>query len=145
VAIGFALSVLASCGGAVMVFGLNRIDLADLQAGGPAWTPPAIVMSAPPAAADVQAQATAGRFQPGQVTRNATASQVNVRALPGYLGKPETDVVTQIASGETVTILDGPQPADNLTWWYIRVDATGIEGWVAEATASDVQILASAE
>jgi hypothetical protein len=149
VIIGFLLSILASCGGTAVVLGLDRIDLSDLQSSGPAWTPPA----APAFAAQVEpvetplpdGSVTAGRFRLGQVVRNATSSQVNVRSVPGYLGKPEGDILTQIGPGVTVTILEGPQSKDNLTWWYIGVTGSGAEGWVAESTASGVQILAPVE
>ena len=42
-----------------------------------------------------------------------------------------------------ITILEGPQAADDLRWWRIRYDnpAGSAEGWVAESTASGVQIL----
>ena len=50
--------------------------------------------------------------------------------------------------GERVTILGGPESQDGLRWWQVRYQGSGasapVEGWVAESTASGVQILAPA-
>ena len=144
-AIGFVLLAALSCGGVAMVAGLGDITLADLQSSGPVWTPPPmptplpVDISAPPAA-----NPQPGRLQPGSQARNVAASRVNIRRSPGYLGKGDGDIVGQMEQGATVTILEWPQSADQLTWWYIRNDTpTGpVEGWVAESTASGVLILA---
>ncbi len=144
-AISFVLLAGASCGGVALLAGFGNISLADLQATGPVWTPPPAPtplpadMTAPAAAVDAQP----GRLQPGSLARNVAASRVNIRSSPGYLGKGDGDIVGQMEQGANVTILDGPQTADQLTWWYIRLDTpTGpVEGWVAESTASGVQIL----
>jgi hypothetical protein len=125
-----------------MTLGLNRLDLADLQHNGPAWTPqPATPTTegAPAAGNDATPASNqgAGSFQPSQVIHNLTA--VNVRRTPGYLGKLTTDVVTVVKPGESLEIIEGPTPMDKLNWWHIRYN--GIDGWVAEATASGVQIL----
>jgi Bacterial SH3 domain len=41
------------------------------------------------------------------------------------------DTVGQLAPGDDVQVLDGPQCADNLTWFKVR-SMSGLEGWVAE-------------
>ena len=85
------------------------------------------------------------RFAAGVSVHNVTNSRVNVRTTPGYLGKPASDIVGQVDPGAAMTVLGDSQSADNLVWWRIRYqDPTGaaLEGWVAEATASGVQILA---
>lgn len=151
--IGFVLSFvllgLASCGGAAMFIGLGDLSLADLQSSRPVWTPPP-QPTTPPAAQSAPsttgAQATpTGTFQPGAQARNVTSSRVNIRQVPGYLSKPAGDILAQIPPGGTVTILAGPRAADSLLWWRIRFDQNdnAVEGWVAESTASGVQILAS--
>ena len=76
--------------------------------------------------------------------RNLTNSRVNVRATPGYLSKSASDVIGVMAPGGVAVILGEQQTADNLAWWRVRVtldDGRAVEGWVAEATASGVQIL----
>ncbi|MEZ4708852.1 MAG: SH3 domain-containing protein [Caldilineaceae bacterium] len=137
---GLVFTALVSCGGLAMALGLNDISLADIQGGGPAWTPPAITPT--PENVVVQSAAAApiaGIFQPGQNVRNITNSRVNIRRTPGHLGKPGDDILAQAQPGESVEIISGPTEADNLLWWQIRYGGT--EGWVAEATSSGVTIL----
>jgi len=127
-----------------MSFGLNRLDLAGLQNAGPLWTPPpntptpALLEAAgaDPAALPVEG---AGTFQPGEPVRNITNSRVNIRKTPGYQTKPPDDILAQVNPGELVQILGGRTQLDNLTWWLVGYN--GVEGWMAEATASGVQIL----
>jgi hypothetical protein len=139
--LGFALLALASCGGVAFSLGLGGLTLNDLRRDASSWTPPTLAptpeFSAPstPAPGGV----TDGRFSAGQTVRNVTNSQVNLRATPGHLGKPAGDVLALLKPGNTVVIQGDASQADNLIWWRVR--ANGIEGWVAEATASGVQIL----
>jgi hypothetical protein len=44
---------------------------------------------------------------------------------PGMQAPP----IRVIREGERVTVLAGPQQADNLTWWQVQ-DVNGREGWV---------------
>jgi hypothetical protein len=43
-----------------------------------------------------------------------------------------TAVVRVIREGERVTVVAGPEQADDLVWWQVR-DANGQEGWVVES------------
>lgn len=144
---GFMLLAGMSCGGVVAATGISRLNLADLQDPNTAWTPPPVTPT-PVAQAEVPAeeapQDSGGIYQAGDVVRNITTSNVNIRAVPGYLSKPDGDIVAQVRPGESVQILGNRTLADNLVWWQIRYqapDGAVIEGWVAEATASGVQIL----
>ena len=143
--LGFALLALASCGGLAVALGLNRLSLADLQGPAAVWTPPPVVPTAAVvAAAGPAVEGVSGRFAAGQSVRNVTNSRVNVRAAPGYLSKPPEDVLGVLAPGAALEILGESAAADNLVWWRIRArapDGALLEGWVAEATASGVQIL----
>ena len=66
--------------------------------------------------------------------------EVNLRKSPGYLSKNDrTDVVAEIPSGYTVEILDGPEKADDLLWWYVKWN--GYKGWIAEQTGRGRKIL----
>ncbi|MCX6048339.1 MAG: SH3 domain-containing protein [Chloroflexi bacterium] len=143
-AAGFLLLSLLSCGGLAMTMGLDRINLTSLQEGDPAWTPqPATPTVEGAQAAEPDSNATpdqaSGAFRIGETVRNITNSPVNIRQSPGYLGKLPSDVINVIRPGDTIEIIAGPSPGDKLTWWRIRYNGT--EGWVAEATASNVQIL----
>ncbi len=140
--VGFLLLTLASCSGAALMLGFGRLSLADLRGDANAWTPPTLIATPEGslvAQGNEAAQAGSGRFTVGRRVRNITASRVNVRATPGHLGKPEGDIVAQLAPGEQVEILGESAAANNLVWHKVLVQ--GIEGWVAESTASGVQIL----
>lgn len=149
--VGFLTSFLllsaASCGGLVLSTGLNRFDLASLQGGESAWTPPVVTPTPTPDPAITGAnagQGTEGLFAVGQQVRNVTSSRVNIRQTPGHLGKADSDILVQMAPGEAVTIVGGPTAIDSLVWWLIQYqssDGRTIEGWTAEATGSGVQIL----
>lgn len=127
--------------------GFNRFDLANLQGDDGGWTPPEIVATPTPQQNVVSADTAisgGGLFAPETTLRNVTSSRVNVRQSPGHLGKTDGDIIAQIEPGESVTIVGPSTTADNLTWWQVRYTASNgrtIEGWVAQATASGVQIL----
>lgn len=141
---GFAAAFLVlsifSCGGLAMATGLNRIDL---QNNGPVWTPPAIT----PTSADTVAASSAnttqntGAFQIGETIHNIASGRVNIRQQPG---RNKEDILAQSVTGDSFQILGGPQAADGLIWWQVSYnthDGRMIQGWVAEATGSGVQIL----
>jgi len=149
--VGFLTSFLllsaASCGGLVLSTGLNRLDLANLQGGESAWTPPIVTPTPTPDPAITGAnagQASDGLFAIGQQVRNITSSRVNIRQTPGHLGKSDSDILAQMAPGEPVAIVGGPTAIDSLVWWLIQYQTSNgrtVEGWAAEATGSGVQIL----
>ena len=146
-ALAFTMLLVASCGALFAVTGLDQVSLAELQGGGPEWTPPPItptVESLPAAVSTPLAADGEALFRPGQSARNITNSRVNVRSTAGYLSKAPNDTLMQLMPGAAVEILGPTAAADGLTWWLIRTEAGGegtIEGWVAEATASGVRIL----
>lgn len=144
-ATSFLLLTIASCGGVVLATGINRLDL---QSSGQVWTPPVVtptpVVTPAPAQQSPTTGEAGGAFSMGQQLANITASQVNIRAVPGYLSKPNGDVIGQVPPAARVEVIGGRSFADGLTWWFIRYtapDGATIDGWIAEATASGVQIL----
>ncbi|MBK8051583.1 MAG: hypothetical protein IPK16_33535 [Anaerolineales bacterium] len=142
-AVGFSLLALASCGGLAASFGFTRLSLADIQGNAPAWVPPAITATPLPVAANA-APAALGRFTLGQQVRNLTNSRVNIGSTPGHLSKPAGDILAQVEPNATLEIIGPSSAANNLTWWqvrYVSPDGIPLEGWMAEATASGVQIL----
>jgi hypothetical protein len=149
-ALGFLLLASLSCGLSAAALGLNRLSLDDFRGGtGVSWTPspitptPAVAEANPDEAVGAPASGGSTRFAVGQTVRNVTNSRVNIRMSPGYLGKPTSDVIGQVGPGETLQILGDPTAVDDLIWWHIQATGSGqpMVGWVAEATASGVQIL----
>lgn len=73
-------------------------------------------------------------FAAGNVVANAYNDVVNVRRTPGYSGKDASDVLFKLPPGAVVTISEGPQSADALTWWRVggSVNGAPVDGWLAE-------------
>lgn len=92
---------------------------------------------------------TKGRFALGETVRNVyTASNetVNLRRVPGYRGKPASDVLAKMPPGAVLAILGQPAQVDGLTWWPVSYTTTSnrkYTGWVAERTTSGELILGS--
>ncbi|HSN78639.1 MAG TPA: M23 family metallopeptidase, partial [Anaerolineae bacterium] len=87
-----------------------------------------------------------GKFQPGQ--RVYAASFLNLRRSAGYVNKTADDVLVEAPLGAAMTILAGPQRADDLTWWQVRyVDGAGrtFDGWAAEASSKGVDYLVTSQ
>ena len=40
-------------------------------------------------------------------------------------------IIRTLGAGEVLQVIDGPQAADNRTWWKLR-DPNGVEGWSAQ-------------
>ncbi len=62
------------------------------------------------------------------VTLASSGDVLNLRAEAGI----KSPRLVQLKAGTVVTVIDGPQQADDLTWWKIRT-ANGAEGWVVES------------
>lgn len=79
--------------------------------------------------------------QDGSYARiSSQVEEVNLRRSPGYVQKDDTrDVITVIPSSAIVEVLDGPQTADGLSWWYVSWN--GYTGWIAEYTGSGKKIM----
>jgi hypothetical protein len=103
-----------------------------LLVAGAAPTPPVTPPVTPPS----------GQFQVGQ--RVYAAAFINLRRTPGYVNKTADDVVMEAPLGAALTILAGPQPADDLMWWQVRTTDSGgrsFDGWAAEASAKGTPLL----
>jgi hypothetical protein len=122
--------------------GFSDVSLAQLRGDNEVWTAPTLVPTATPAPiteSDEPYITIGGRFQADETVRNVTGSRVNLRRTPGHLGKGNDDILGQLAAGDAVVIQGESTVVDNLTWWLVTWQ--GQQGWVAEATASGVQIL----
>ncbi|HMN28574.1 MAG TPA: SH3 domain-containing protein [Caldilineaceae bacterium] len=63
----------------------------------------------------------------GQPARVVAPAGLNMRQEP----RAGSELILQLGTGIRVTILAGPQTADNFTWWQVD-DGNGNVGWVAE-------------
>lgn len=82
------------------------------------------------------------RFKPGD--KAMTLAFVRLRRTPGFMNKPENDVLADIWQGTAVTIVGGPRSVDDLTWWEVDADnITGrqVRGWMAESAPGGIPLL----
>ncbi|MCB0160457.1 MAG: M23 family metallopeptidase, partial [Caldilineaceae bacterium] len=73
-----------------------------------------------------------------------TLQTARMRRTPGYLDKPDGDIITDVPPEYPGRVLAGPRDVDGLTWWRLRVEeAPGAaqEGWVAEVAPNGVRLL----
>jgi hypothetical protein len=146
---GVLLLSLVTCGGLAFLSGVVNLEMASFQQQGLAWTPPPLtpttsISETTTVDSGNSVNTAAGAFRTGDIVRNITSSRVNIRREPGYLSKPAGDIIGQALPDQAVTILEGPVTSDNLAWWRVRHTSSGgltTDGWMAEATASGVQIL----
>lgn len=55
-------------------------------------------------------------------------NNLNVRYEPGM----QTVVQFQLNTGDKIRIIDGTKYEENLVWWYIIDEKTGMQGWIVE-------------
>jgi len=107
--------------------------VAERSAAGDAW----LVLNTTPIEPPVT-----GKFKVGD--RVVTVSAARLRQSPGYVNKPSTDVVADIAQGVEGQVLAGPRQADNLNWWQLETtnpQGVRVTGWMAETGPNGVEIL----
>lgn len=78
-------------------------------------------------------------FDIGSIVRTLTS--VRMRRSAGYLNKPASDIVKDLASGSSGTVIGGPTTADGLTWWLIRTTDNSATGWMAEALGDGTRLI----
>jgi hypothetical protein len=70
---------------------------------------------------------------------------VRVRKTPGFVNKPDDDVLGELPPRATVNLLEGPQARDGLRWWRgggIASNGHDLVGWMAETTDAGIVLLA---
>ena len=83
---------------------------------------------------------TVGPFSSGDQVEMVFSDLANLRRTPGYLKKPNNDVVTTVRPRSILTIDGGPTMKDGLTWWHVRYGS--FVGWIAETRANGEPFLA---
>ena len=89
------------------------------------FTPTPLTITTPEEAVATAEPTSAGLAIGGKATVSAS-SGLKMRSSPGT----SASQVKTLSNGTVVEILDGPQEADDYTWWQVR-DEAGITGWVA--------------
>lgn len=93
--------------------------------------------AAVPTAAPAPAPAGGSVLAAGQEARITAPNGLNMRSAPSSAGT----LVIQLATGQKVTVLEGPTDAEGYTWW--RVDGgNGQTGWVAQGDQETVWLSA---
>jgi uncharacterized protein YgiM (DUF1202 family) len=101
----------------------------------PITTPVPLNPVAPVADATPSTPPTGGGsgLAPGAAALVTAPNGLNLRQTASSAGT----LIIQLATGKTVTVLEGPSQADGFTWW--RVDAgDGQSGWVAQGDSETV-------
>lgn len=82
---------------------------------------------------------------PGTAVRALMAARI--RRTPGYLGKPDNDVLGEAVTGSVWAVLAGPSRVDDLTWWEIEGESTtgALRGWVAETAPGGLRLFAATD
>lgn len=91
---------------------------------------------------DGSPQPEKARFRPGDAAE--TLAYVRLRRSPGFVDKPEDDVIVDIWPGTPVTIIRGPSTADELAWWEVQAKTDAgqdVRGWMAEASPEGIPLL----
>ncbi len=100
--------------------------------------------SAPPPPKPVESAAVA-TYTAGAPVTNISPFDVNVRRSPGFVNKPEGDVVAVVPSKALLRLVEGPRQADGLSWWRVAgVENPAIDGWMAEVNGAGTRLLAPA-
>jgi hypothetical protein len=73
-------------------------------------------------------------------------SPVRVRRTPGFLAKPDSDVLGEFAPRTTLYMQEGPRSVDNVAWWRVSGLTAGIKhnGWVAQGATNGATLVGRA-
>jgi hypothetical protein len=83
-----------------------------------------------------------GQIETGAQVR--TLDIVRLRKSPGYAGKSADDVLADLPTDTHALVVQGPEQADDLTWWHIEVADgafVGVVGWAAEVAPGEITLL----
>jgi hypothetical protein len=81
------------------------------------------------------APAPASGLTPGGRAEVVFAGGVNLRAAPSL----NAEIIGGLELGEQVAVLEGPQLAEDLTWWRVR-NQVNREGWAAQSFETNVYL-----
>lgn len=70
------------------------------------------------------------------VINSSAGDTIMLRRTPEILSTADGNVLTRLADGTPVTVLEGPVQGSGFTWWRVRTHS-GAEGYVAEVLSSE--------
>ncbi|MBV7332674.1 hypothetical protein KFU94_31480 [Chloroflexi bacterium TSY] len=80
-----------------------------------------------------------------QGARVRTLNVINIRRSPGYVGKPDNDVLGRVTSGAILEVTNSQSSrVDQLVWWQVRGELTSgqtVTGWLAQFTPAGQPLL----
>ena len=103
---------------------------------------------AAPAPTPVPSTAQIKTYSVADMVVNISGDIVNLRNSPGYVGKPASDVISQLPDQAALVVKEGPRDADGLVWWKVSGSVPGasrVEGWLAEAAPNGVRLMAPSQ
>lgn len=73
-------------------------------------------------------------------------SPIRVRKSPGFLAKPDDDVIGEFAPRTTLYLQEGPRSQDNISWWRVSgvTKAGKLNGWVAQGATNGATLVGRA-
>ncbi len=74
------------------------------------------------------------------------SSPIRVRRTPGFLAKPDNDILGEFAPRTTLYLHEGPRSTDNIAWWRVSGVGQGnkINGWVAQGATNGATLVGRA-
>jgi hypothetical protein len=74
------------------------------------------------------------------------SSPIRVRRTPGFLAKPDDDVLGEFTPRTTLYLVEGPRSVDNIAWWRVSGVAHGVtlNGWVAQGATNGATLVGRA-
>lgn len=74
------------------------------------------------------------------------STATRVRRTPGFLAKPDNDILGEFAPRTTLYLQEGPRSVDNIAWWRVSGVAQGnkINGWVAQGATNGATLVGRA-
>lgn len=91
--------------------------------------PAVITFLPPPAVPDLPVDGEFTEIAIGAVVRT-TSGSLNLRAEPST----SADSIAQLSEGVELTVIGGPEEADDYTWWQVEgvFEESDVEGWLAD-------------
>jgi dipeptidyl aminopeptidase/acylaminoacyl peptidase len=71
-------------------------------------------------------------WPPLQTDKTFTITELGADLKLRALSSLSASILDKLAEGEKILVLEGPVEVDEYLWWHVRVESSGVEGWVAD-------------